>query len=127
MATRVWRVESVEGSVRRLLPTAVVSSALLVGCGAEEPRIIELYGQPNSRLVEAVVNTCNQHPRLLAEESPEQVIVTLIVNDLNFARGECADGAVVTLVDPLGERPVIDGATGEPLNVLPSGTNNPRP
>ncbi|MGB3257290.1 MAG: hypothetical protein WBG89_13890 [Ornithinimicrobium sp.] len=106
--------------MRQRVAAAVVGGVMLSGCGAAEPRIIELYGEPSSRLVEAVVNTCDQHPRLLAEESTDQVIVTLIVNDLDFSRGECSDAAVVTLVDPLGERAVIDGATEEPLNVLPA-------
>ncbi|MGB3762937.1 MAG: hypothetical protein WA966_06910 [Ornithinimicrobium sp.] len=104
------------------IAAAVVGGVILSGCGAAEPKIIELYGDPSSRLVEAAVNTCDQHPRLLAEESPDEVIVTLIVNDLDFSRGDCSDGAVVTLVDPLGERSVVDGYTGEPLNVLPAET-----
>ena len=117
----------VEARVKQRIAAVLLGGMLLTGCSAEQPMIIELYGEPSSRLVEAAVNTFNQHPRLLAEESPDQVIVTLIVNDLNFARGECADGAVVTLVEPLGEREVIDGATGETLNVLPALINSPRP
>ncbi len=102
------------------IAATVLGGVVLSGCGAAEPKIIELYGDPSSRLVEATVNTCEQHPRLLVEESSDEVTVTLIVNDLDFSRGLCSDGAAVTLVDPLGERAVVDGFTGEPLNVLPS-------
>lgn len=107
------------------MAAVAIGGMLLSGCGAADPRIIEVYGEPSSYLVEAAVNTCNQHPRLFVEESVDQVVVTLIVNDLDLNRGDCSDGAVVTLGEPLGERVVIDGATGEPLNVLPAETAPP--
>jgi len=109
--------------VQQRIAAVVVGSVLLMGCGAAEPRIIEVYGEPSSRTVEAAINTCDQHPRLLVEESAEEVIVTLLVNDLDFIRGRCSDGAAVMLIDPLGERAVVDGETGEPLSVLPAETS----
>jgi hypothetical protein len=88
------------------------------GCSEDAPSVIVVYGEPESTRLEVSVNTCNRHPIVDAEETPDEVRLTITADDRENA-GDCADGDDVTLEAPLGDRVVIDESTGEQVEVAP--------
>ena len=93
---------------------------LVAGCGADAPSIIIVYGDPESTRLEVSVNTCNKHPVVEAEETKQEVRLTVTVDKPSGeGEGDCADGDDVTLEAPLGDRIVVDNSTGEQVEVAP--------
>lgn len=93
-------------------------SLFLAGCGGEEPRILNIYGAPESTGLELVIDTCNQKPQVEIAESPDEIHLTVTAAKVEGnGRNDCADNAEVNLAEPLGDRRVIDNATGESLDV----------
>jgi hypothetical protein len=93
---------------------------LVAGCGADAPSIIIVYGDPESTRLEVSVNTCNKHPVVEAEETTQEVRLTVTADEPSGdGEGDCADGDDVTLEAPLGDRIVVDDSTGEQVEVAP--------
>lgn len=68
------------------------------------------------------IESCNAEDiDLTVDESDTEVVVGARVT--NPADGDdCADGATFTLVEPLGERRLVDGVTGRELHCEPDGS-----
>jgi hypothetical protein len=96
----------------------LLAVALGVGCSSA-PRIVEAVGAPDSDRLGLVVDTCNADLAVTIGESTERVTVTIT------ARGDtsddCLDSVTLQLDAPLGDRVVVDGASGEVVPVR-SGT-----
>ncbi len=111
---------------RSAIAVWAASAVLLGGCGPAEPMLAEVYGDSPSTNLEMSVNTCNQNPTLLIEESATKIIVAVEADEVEgSARNDCLDGAVATLAQPLGDREVIDAATGDVVVVLPLEGDEP--
>lgn len=112
-----------EGRRRRRTLVVSGSAALLAlvlsGCGEDaEVQISEVYGGADSAVLEVGVTSCNGEPTVRAEETAAQV--RLEVDADTGSGNDCADAAMVTLSEPLGEREVVDAATDEVIELLPA-------
>jgi len=67
--------------------------------------------------VELGINTCNADLDALVVESDTTVEVTITAE--NDTTDDCADSIVITLDKPLGHRRLINGSTGDLLDVQP--------
>lgn len=95
---------------------AALGLAVLAGCGSDTPRITEVAGEPGSARLVVTADTCNAHPGASVEESASSVRILLRASR-SWGDAECADSVVVELDAPLGSRAVVDGATGETVEV----------
>jgi hypothetical protein len=96
----------------------LVALGLLVGCAGEDSRVVEVFGTASSAELEVSVSTCNAEPAVSAAESSSEVRLTVRARQ-GRTRTECQDHAWVRLDAPLGDRTVVDAASGEALEVLP--------
>jgi hypothetical protein len=48
------------------------------------------------------------------DESPERVVVDV---RMSHQPGDCSAGAIIGLAEPLGDRPLVDAATGDQVEV----------
>ena len=96
----------------------LVAVGLMVGCAGEEPRVVEVFGTADSAELEVSVSTCNAEPAVSAAESSSEVRLTVRARQ-GRTGPECRDYALVRLDAPLGDRTVVDAASGEALEVLP--------
>jgi hypothetical protein len=102
---------------------------LVAGCDApwaKDPdstttaAILTVSGDSQSTRLEVGVNTCNKKPRVEAQESSNEVRLVVTVKKVDEDAGiDCAEGVVVTLSQPLGERTVIEDATNDAVTVTP--------
>ncbi|MGL5826953.1 MAG: hypothetical protein ACRCYU_19395 [Nocardioides sp.] len=112
-----------------MAPAWVILLALAAGCGvlsADDSgdraavEILGVSGSPESSRREGGVNTCNMNPRVEADESASEVRLAVSVKKVDTEAGnDCADGVVVTLSQPLGQRTVVDDETNDALVVEP--------
>jgi hypothetical protein len=79
--------------------------------------VTEVYVRPDDRQLEVGVGTCNQDPRVTAVETDDEV--RLSSNEVlpRGAGNDCQDIDIVTLDTPLGDRKVIDEASGDEVRV----------
>ena len=88
---------------------------LLVSCSTN-PEISEAYLSADGKTIDLGVNSCNDDLSVQVIESETTVEVTVTAkNDTNDA---CSDAIKITLEQPMGDRLLIDGSTGETLRVL---------
>ncbi len=90
-----------------------------VGAAGEEYEIVNAFlREPD--VVSVQVGSCNAVQReTVIEEDAEAVEVTVLVEGDSI--DDCLDaGLNIELAAPLGERELIDGTTGEPVEVHPS-------
>jgi hypothetical protein len=62
-----------------------------------------------------IVGSCNADLTAEVEESPSQVTVTVTARD--DTSDDCLDGLIVHLDQPLGDRQLLDGVTGDVVSV----------
>jgi hypothetical protein len=98
-----------------LLIVALVSVAACTT--SPHAQIMEATTGADGRTLELVVGTCNADLTTKTEESPTQVTVTVTAR--NDTSDDCLDGVVVHLDRPLGDRRLVDGATGETVRIQP--------
>jgi hypothetical protein len=67
------------------------------------------------------INSCNKHPTTEVVESPETVTITAYAPPPGINGEDCADGVLVTLDQPLGDRLLVDGSNGFTVPVLRQG------
>lgn len=97
------------------MPLAVL---LLAGCGTDAPRVLAVYGVPESTALEVGVDTCNRNPVVDAEETTEEVRLRVTADEPSGDGAEdCRDSVRLTLEAPLGDRVVVDDSTGEQVPV----------
>jgi hypothetical protein len=88
------------------------------GCGSErrDAAIIDAILEGERTLV-LTISACNaEENRASVREEPDAVTVSVTTDDPPGG-DDCADGVTVHLSDPLGDRPVVDGATDQPVDV----------
>lgn len=64
------------------------------------------------------VNTCNASPRAAVMETDRQISITVRSDRQPLGSDDCADSIDIELDEPLGDRRVIDGASGDELVVI---------
>lgn len=98
----------------------LVLLAVCSGCYKDEPLILEVHGDPESTRLSVGIGTCNMHPSVAAEETTEEVRLTVTADEPSGnGRDDCADSDDVRLDTPLGDRIVIDDSTGKQVEVAP--------
>lgn len=103
-------------TVATLVGLTVVFLAWRITAPDDAP-ITGVYLRPDGRELEVGVGTCNQSPQVTAVETADEV--RLSSNEV-LSRGgsdECLDNDTLTLEAPLGDRIVIDEATGDAVRV----------
>lgn len=93
---------------------ALAGVAILAACSPAEgrgPQPISGWSVADDEL-RLWVDTCNGDPEVDIVETDEDVTVTIVSTRQNPGDG-CQDNVVATLAAPLGDRALIDGATGE--------------
>lgn len=91
---------------------------MLTGCSGDDLDLA-VYGNPASTTLEVGVDTCNADPEVTAEESATEVRLSVEVEQSETS-GDCRDSVDVELEAPLGDRQVIDDATGDVVDVQPA-------
>ncbi|MBT8193807.1 MAG: hypothetical protein KJP22_10430 [Acidimicrobiia bacterium] len=111
-------MRAVRGSTIRIVVAGLVVLAL-GGCYSD-PAFIddEIYVSPDGLLLNIGIGSCNADIVVTVEETATEVIVTPSVE--NDSGDDCADGFLVTLAKPLGERTVVDGRNGETFDAVVS-------
>src|SRR4051812_918435 len=94
--------------------TAVAAAVVLVACssgGRRGPQAI-VGGSVDDAVLHLWIDTCNGDPETEVVETADNVTVTVVSTGRNPGDA-CQDPVTVTLAAPLGERPLIDGSTGD--------------
>jgi hypothetical protein len=102
----------------RSLAGLACAAVVLVACSTTRAHIMEASLGRHSRVLRLVVGSCNADLSAQIEESPSRVTVTVTAR--NNTGDDCADGLVVHLDQPLGERQLLDEVTGEVVPVQPA-------
>ena len=96
------------------------------GCDGRSRSVFAAYGDPASTRLELNVASCNENPTADVAESDTEVRVQVTSGRrLGRNAGDCADGVVVTLNEPLGTRTVVDQSTGQTVEVSPADNDVP--
>lgn len=90
----------------------------VAGCDGRSRSVFAVYGDAASTRLELNVASCNENPTAEVVESDTEVRVQ-VTSGRWFGRNadDSADGVVVTLKSPLGNRTVVDGSTGQTVEV----------
>ncbi len=99
---------------------AIVAAAGLVagGCSSPEVAIVSAQRSVDDLRLELAFDSCNARLQVTVAETAD--VVTVVAVDLDapapeLASPDCADGGIVELDAPLGDRQLIDGATGDAI------------
>jgi hypothetical protein len=101
----------------RLLRILIALGLVLSSCtfGSRHAHLLDVTLSGDETTLWVSVDTCNADLTAWITETEESVVVDVIVeNDTN---DDCADGLTFELSEPLGNRPVIDGPTGDVMLV----------
>ena len=112
----VWLVLGCSSGDDETPPTASTESQ--AGQDAMTPveiREASIEGDDERRLI-LDVSYCTAE--IASEVSETDAEVTITVTHRNVTGEDCGGGVIVELDDPLGERAVIDGASGQPVTVI---------
>ena len=104
----------------RRLVTGLLVMASLTACGLrEEVNILSFHVESESddRVLVVVVDSCEAEPQVAAEENEEAVTLTATAKSRPFGGPACTEADVVELQDPLAGRQVLNGTTGEEVNL----------
>lgn len=71
-----------------------------------------------SSVLELGVSSCNGDPDAEVTETPDAITVTVTADLPGSNSDDCADGMTIPLSEPLGQRKVVDGATGQTLDII---------
>ena len=95
----------------------VALSAAGCGGGVRDAPVTALqFIGTDGRVLTVGIDSCNAEPTLVIGEQSDARVVLAATAERN-AGGDCADGGVVTLDEPLGDRALLDATTGAPLIV----------
>ena len=103
----------------RVAPLALTGCLLVGGCGvgtgaSRDRRITEAGVGAAGRVLVVTGEGCSSVPlSVTVEQTPEAVVIT--AEPVAFHAGDCLNTAQVQLDTPLLGRPVLDGATGRPV------------
>jgi hypothetical protein len=102
----------------RLAAVAVVGLALPLAACSGNPEILAAFLRADGVTIEFSVATCNADLTAAVVESDTTVEVTITAE--NDTTDDCADAIAVTLDAPLGDRQLINAASGRVLDVEPA-------
>ena len=94
--------------------SACLLAVLATGCAGGEgrgPQRIEGWSVADDKL-NLWIDTCDGDPETTLEESEAEVVITVISTKRDVGDA-CQDPVEVVLSQPLGDRRVVDGTTGE--------------
>lgn len=87
------------------------SMLLLSGCAAP-PQILDAWLAADGATLELTIDTCNADLTIEVEYTASFVYVT--VDAENDHTGDaCADGLTIVLEEPMGDRQLVDGRSGD--------------
>ena len=100
----------------------VVAVAGFAVCARQNVEIFGVSLVPDSggKVLSVDLDSCNQDSRVAVHEASDAVTLRATAKrawGLSGGRGACADSVRVHLRDPLGERSVVNGDTGEVIDV----------
>jgi hypothetical protein len=104
-------------AVRRAWILAAILCVVSCSGGTRNTRVaILLTVSPDGRMLAVGLDSCNAEPVVeIVEQTAERVVLAAVAE--RNAGGDCADVVSVTLDDPLGDRRLIDGSTGDDVIV----------
>lgn len=99
------------------LAVLAVAGMGLGACGGFSDVAIYHAGRdgPESTVLFLSVQSCNADHQIELDESATVVTVTIAARQ--DTDDDCSDAVAVLLDAPLGDRPLVDGSTGGPINV----------
>lgn len=94
-----------------------VGVILLSGCGNSQVQIRGVGGTPDAAKLDVAVASCGRNATVTAHEDADEVRLTAREDREPpwVGHPDCGDVVSVTLKEPLGQRKIIDTATGEEL------------
>lgn len=96
----------------------VLAAQSFVAEDRRKAEIIDARLEGQSTL-ELVISACNgENNEVDVDERADEVVLTVTTDD-PVDGDACADGLTVDLAEPLADRRVVDGATGETVDLLP--------
>ena len=99
--------------MKRLVVVAVLC-ALAACAGPTDYGVSVDAVSADGRTLTLTISSCGANARVTVDEKPDRVILRARGGR---SRNDCAEGAVVTLREPLGDREVIDFRSGLPLQL----------
>lgn len=110
--------------MRLLTGLTLAAAASTSGCALvshqSDVAILQVHGEASSNELDLSIDSCNAELAVAVDEGDEDIVLTVSMKpQLGDGREDCLDSAKVALTRPLGERVVIDTATGEELPVTP--------
>ena len=107
----------------RFVTGLVLAVLVLAGCGGDGGRqvpVVDARLRADARTLELGLAVCDtEQVQVTTEESADRVQVTV---EVTGGSEDCASGTEVELAHRLGERPLIDTATGDRVVVHGSGS-----
>jgi hypothetical protein len=98
-----------------VLVAAALAAVVLSACSTTGAHIVEASATADGRTLNLIVGSCNADLTAEVEESPSQVTVTVTARD--DTSDDCLDGLIVHLDQPLTDRQLLDGVTGDAVSV----------
>lgn len=100
--------------------TAVLATGTVgLGCsGRRDAEIVnaELRGD---RMLVLQIDACNADENQVSATEEQELVTISVSTDDPPGGDDCGDLVIVELADPLGDRPLVDEKTGEPVEVRP--------
>jgi hypothetical protein len=126
--------KQVRNRSRRVIATLVVVAlvgGMTWGVAPSRVTILGVFLDRETTLqVTGTANSCLGWLSVAVRETSNEVRVTVRDHKPRIIKllggGHCADGFTFTLTDPLGDRALIDGATGQPVPINPPRYSPPQ-
>jgi len=126
-------VKQVRNRSRRVIATLVVVAlvGLVIWAIPSRVTILGVFLDRETTLqATGWANSCGGWLSVPVRETSNEVRVTVRDHKPRIIKllggGDCADGFAFTLTDPLGDRALIDGATGQPVSINPPQYSPPQ-
>ncbi len=105
---------------KRFVAIALVTATVAGAC-SQPVSIVQVTLSGDETRLEIVFDSCNAPLDVDVTESADAVTISVDRIDRELLSGDdCQDVRIHQLSAALGDRPVVDGATGAPINVLDS-------
>ena len=103
-------------TVRSAAGLLAAAALVMAACSSTtHPGVLEVHGDSASTELVVSVDSCNQDPKVEADETSTEIRLK-VTADADTG-DDCIDIRKVTLGAPLGDRVVIDEASGDKLEV----------
>lgn len=121
MASRLGRRRRLLVSIVTIvaLTSIAFASGWFLGEGtwlARSAPIVDVSTEADAKRLLLTVGSCNADHAVMVDET-EAGLVTVTVKVENDTKKDCLDGLTILLQEPLADRSLIDGSTGEPVQV----------